>query len=579
MELRKYIAIVRHWLWLIVLGTILAGGSAYVISKLTTPVYRATTTLVINQASNYTPVTDYTSLITSQQIAKTYVELIKKTPTLEAVIKNLKLNKTNQQLLGMMSVTAVANTTLLTISVEDENAVNAQTISNEIARVFVNQVSDAQHARFGSSQDNLAEQMKQLQSDISATQNALVQARAANPPNQTEVARLESTVAQYQTSYSDLLKSYENLRSLEAQMADSLYVAEPADLPKSPVRPQTSTNTLLAAVVGAMLAVGVVFLIEYLDDTVKSPEDAEALGIVSIGNVGRISLKDATDKLVVAHDPRSPISEGFRSMRTNIQFASIDRPIRVLLVTSSGPGEGKSTVAANLATALAQSGQKVALIDADLRRPSVHREFGLTNSFGLTDVLLQGGKMLDHALQSTGIENLQVMVSGPVPPNPAELLGSERIAAVLDQLKTKVDWIILDTPPCMVVTDAAVLAKRADGVLVVARVGSTRRDALKEAVESLEHIGAKVLGVIMNQISAQRTSYYYNYYSRYYSNRYEYYYDNTTGVKEKRRRNGSELGQSLLEWLGRRHGSSPKRPVAVDAKRLAVGEPPNRGPE
>jgi len=569
MELRRYIALVLHWLWLIILGTVLAAGTAYVVNKLTTPVYRATTTLVINQSSSYTPVTDYTSLLTSQQLAKTYVELIKKTPTLSAVIANLKLDLTPPQLLGKLTVSAVANTTLLTISVDDENPKNAQALADEIARVFVSQIRDAQHERFGSSEDNLSQAMKQLQDNIATTQKSLSDARAAATVNSAEIARLDSTVVQYQTSYSNLLKSYEDLRATEARMADSLYVAEPADLPKSPIRPQTFTNTLLAAVVGAMLAVGVVFLIEYLDDTVKSHDDIEALGASSVGTVGRIVLQNATDKLVVARDPRSPISEGFRALRTNIQFSSIDKPVRVLLVTSASPGEGKTTIAANLAVALAQSGQRVALIDADLRRPSVHRILGISNSVGLTNALLQTGG-LDGTLLSTEFENLQSMVSGPLPPNPAELLGSERIGKVLEELRHKVDWVILDTPPCLVVTDAAVLARRADGVLVVSRVGSTRRQALKEALQLLEQVGVKVVGVVMNQVSARRNSYY-DYGSK---NRYYYYYSSKTGEKEKRRR-GGRLAE-LLNLRNNGNGSTHDA-EAVAEKNSSVA--PRQGPE
>lgn len=568
MELRRYIAVFRHWLWLIVLGTLIAGASAYVVNKLTTPVYRATTTLVINQASSYAPVTDYTSLLTSQQLAKTYVELIKKTPTLTAVIRNRNLEKTPQQLLAMMTVSAVANTTLLTISIDDGNPANAQSIANEIAQVFVAQVNATQHDRFGSSEDNLAQEMKSLQENIATAQKALGEARAANPPNPAEVSRLDSTLVQYQTSYSNLLKSYEDLRAAEARLADSLYVAEPADLPKFPVRPQTATNTLLAAVVGAMLAVGIVFLIEYLDDTVKGPDDVEALGLASIGNVGRITLKDPTDKLIVAHDPRSPIAEGFRSLRTNIQFSSVDHPVRVLLVTSAGPGEGKTTVAANLAVALAQSGQKVALVDADLRRPSVHRIMKMSNNLGLTNALLQPGN-LDGTLMSTEVENLKTIVSGSLPPNPAELLGSERIGKILEELKSQVDWIILDTPPCLVVTDAAVLARRADGVLVVARVGTTRRDALKESLQLLEQVGVKVVGVVMNQVSSRRSSYYYNN-----NNRYYYYYSSKTGEKEKRQKNRS--GQGILGLEKNGNGSSP---VAVMEDQKVPVIPPTRDPE
>lgn len=404
MELRQYWDILRRWLWLLALGTVLAGGTAYVVSQLTTPIYRATATLMINQSTGATPVTDYTSLLTSQQLAQTYVELIKKRPTLDAVIQNLKLDETPERLLGQINVAIVRNTTLLTIDVDDPTPSRAKAIADEIARVFVAQVAETQHQRFKSSEDNLQSQMTQLQSDIVSAQKSLDLAHAATPPNQPEVSRLDSIVAQYQTSYTNLLSSFEALRTQEARTSDNVSVAESALLPKNPISPRTLLNTLLAAVVGAMLAVGIAFLVEYLDVTVKTPGDLAELELTNIGTVGRIKVTDPSDGLVVAKDPRSPIAEAFRSLRTNIQFYSVDRPLRVILVTSPGPGDGKSTIAANLAAALAQGGQSVMLLDADLRRPSIHRLMGLSNNLGMTSALLREGGSLDDVVCSSSVQ-------------------------------------------------------------------------------------------------------------------------------------------------------------------------------
>lgn len=564
MELRHYVTLLRRWLWLIVLGTLLAGSAAFVVSKLTTPVYRATTTLLINQATGSMPITDYTSILTSQQLAKTYSELIKKSPILDQVIDHLKLDLTPDRLRAKLEVSLVRDTMLINISAEDENPQLAAAIVNEIASVFIEQTQALQRSRFASSEQNLANQLKQLQADIQANQKALEQARIASPLNQAEVVRLETTLSQYQNNYAALLKSYEDLRIIQARSVDNISVAEPAAIPDRPVRPQTLLNTLLAAVVGVMLAVGVAFLIEYLDDTIKSPDDVrDSLALTNMGIIAQFEhAEEPKSSLVVLSAPRSPISEAFRSLRTNIQFASVDRKIRTLMVTSPNPGEGKSTVAANLAIALAQAGSTVALVDADLRRPSVHRQFGLANSAGLTNAVLNEGGKLDGLLQTTGIENLQALSSGPLPPNPAELLGSERMGKILDNLKNVVDVIVIDTPPSLVVTDPAVLAKRADAVLLVVEMGSTRRESARQALEALQRVGANVVGTVINKLSVRRGGYYnYDYYYHYY-----YYYSSASGEKKKTRHRTSQPRGGWRGIMARLRGTSTPKPAVADTK-------------
>lgn len=519
MELRHYFSLFRKWLWLIILGTVVVGGAAYLINRASTPIYRSTITLLVNQASGSSLTTDYTSVITSQQLAKTYGELLKKRPTLEAVIKNLNLNIAPERLAGQIQVTQVTNTTLITVSVEDPDPARAAALANEIGKVFVQQVQNMQQSRFSSSEDNLTQQLQVLKDQIASTQQSLGAARLASPAQPDEVTRLESALVQYQNSYANLLKSYEDLRLAQTRLTDSVTIAETAIVPGAPVRPQTITNTLLAAVVGALLAAGAAFLIEYLDDTVKGPDDINTLGLPNLGLIARLGPKSNDDRLVVVSDPRSPSAEAFRALRTNIQFASVDRPLHVLLVTSAGPSEGKSTIAANLSAALAQAGKRVALLDADLRRPSQHRIFKMPNQSGLTHSLIQDKFALNGLLRPTPVDDLRIMVSGDLPPNPAELLGSNRVGRLLDELKNEVDIVIVDTPPCLVVTDAVALSKRADGVLVVVETGKTRRSALEQSVKTLQQVDANVLGVVLNKYSSKSSGGYYNY--QYYNS---YYY-------------------------------------------------------
>lgn len=208
--------------------------------------------------------------------------------------------------------------------------------------------------------------------------------------------------------------------------------------------------------------------------------------------------------------PKSPIAEQFRTIRTNIQFSSVDEELQTMIVTSSGPAEGKSTTTANLAVVFAQQGKRVLLIDADLRKPTVHYTFRTENHIGLSNVLTRQSS-LEEAVTITAQDKLWVLPSGPIPPNPSELLGSKGMKSLFEQAKEEYDVIILDTPPVLAVTDAQVLANLADGVVLVVSSGKTETDAAKKAKELLDSAKAKVLGVVLNNKKVQDSQYYYYY--------------------------------------------------------------------
>ncbi|RJS62551.1 capsular biosynthesis protein [Bacillus sp. PK3_68] len=209
-------------------------------------------------------------------------------------------------------------------------------------------------------------------------------------------------------------------------------------------------------------------------------------------------------------DPRSPISEQYRTIRTNILFSAVDQEIRSLLVTSAGPGEGKSTTAANLAIVFAQQGKKVLLVDADMRKPTMHYTFNFMNTVGLTNVLAKQ-KSLAAAVKETTVQDLAVLLSGPIPPNPAELLGSRMMAEFLKEAYRSYETIIFDTPPVLAVTDAQVLANQCDGTLLVINSGKTEADGAIKAKELLQAAKAKPLGVVLNNRKLKETNYYYYY--------------------------------------------------------------------
>jgi capsular exopolysaccharide synthesis family protein len=206
------------------------------------------------------------------------------------------------------------------------------------------------------------------------------------------------------------------------------------------------------------------------------------------------------DHLITVADPRSPVSEAYRTLRTNLDFSSLDKPIKTMLVTSAGPGEGKSTVLANLAVTTAQAGRRVILVDCDLRRPTLHNIFNLKNDVGLTTMVVDDVAMESPPLRDTGVEGLQLVSSGPLPPNPSELLGSRRMEEIIAALLERADVVLFDAPPVVAVTDAAVLATKVDGVLLVVNAGGTKRDYARTAKARLEKVNANLLGAVLNNV-------------------------------------------------------------------------------
>lgn len=217
--------------------------------------------------------------------------------------------------------------------------------------------------------------------------------------------------------------------------------------------------------------------------------------------------------LITVTDPRSPVAEAYRSLRTNLEFSSLDHPLRTVLLTSPGPEEGKSTTLANLAVTTAQTGRRVIVVDCDLRRPRQHEIFGISNGVGLTTMMRDEGALAHPPLQETEVAGLWVLPSGPLPPNPAELLASQRMGQVIERLKELADQVLFDAPPVVAVTDAAVLAGRMDGVLLVINAGSTKRELARRAKEVLERVNARLIGAVLNNValdSALHTYYTWN---------------------------------------------------------------------
>jgi succinoglycan biosynthesis transport protein ExoP len=297
---------------------------------------------------------------------------------------------------------------------------------------------------------------------------------------------------------------------------ENVRIIDPPVEPTRPDAPRPLLNVVVAGFLGLMIGAALMFVLEYLDSSLKSSEDVERhLAVPALGMIPEVrDLGTPGGSLVARAAPRSQAAEGFRVLRTNIHFVGLDKPARSILVTSAVAGEGKSFTAANLAVAMAQAGQRVLLVDADLRRPSLHRLFGLTSDgtgTGLTTAIASP-LGAETPVQATAIENLHILTSGPLPPNPSELLGSTRMAHLVERLKREYDTIVIDSPPVLAVADAAICAAYADGVLLVVGCGRTRYQLVQMAQKTLERVHARTLGVVLDRVKADgRGSYYYYY--------------------------------------------------------------------
>lgn len=538
-ELRRYWWILRKWLILVLLLPIACGAVAYVASIRSTPVYSASATLLVYRTPSG-DITDYNAIVTSERLARTYSTMIPRRPVLEAVIQRMGLNESPASLAKRMRVSLIQDTQLIQLDVEDANPQRAADLANAIAEEFIRQNGALQEARFAESLENIKAQIGELSVLMQGTQRQLDTLKeAGSQADAAEMARLESILAGYRTTYSELVQTYEKMRLSAAQTMDSVTLFERAQPPTSPVRPKPLNTAAVAATAGLVAAIALAFLVEYLDDTIKTPDEVrDSLGLGTLGAVP--SMNGNESELIVVDDPSSLITEAFRKVRTNLWFASVDRPLRTIMVTSPSPVEGKSFIAANLAAAIAQSGKKVILVDADLRRPRQHRLFQVRPQSGLTQSLLDGN-LQSHLLESP-VENLMLLPAGPLPPNPTELLASQRMADALEELGRLADVVVMDTVPVLPLADSLVLAPKADGVVLVMEAGKTRRAAARQAVESLAHAGANLVGAVLNKTPGRGSGYYYYYYY-YYDD--TYYNGNGQRRKERRRRRKEHRSSSI----------------------------------
>lgn len=497
MALRRQLAIVRAWLPLFLSVTLLAAAASLVFSSVQQKVYQAQATLIVGQSlSAVNP--DYNQLLVSQRLSSTYASVATTRPNLDAVIKQLGLNMSVDQLAGNVSATAALDSTLLTITVQDTDPGRAAQIANALADQLI-ATSPTVAGQQTDFEQTIDTELQNTQDEIAATRtqiDALTALPDRTAQQDVDLQTLNSQLVTLQSTYATLL-SY----SSSANGSNLLSIIEPAVPPSAPVSPRTLLNVLLAAVVAFLIVAGLVAAKERLDTRVRGADDLEeSTGLVSLGAITQAPRKrgqPAPSPMAMMHHPHSAVAEAYRSLRTNIDFATAETPIRTLLVASPLAGEGRTTIATNLAVAFSQLDRRVVLVDADLRRPAVHTIFDTSNAHGLTTALRSPELDPEEVMQQTHLENLRILTSGPLPPNPSELLGS-RMAALLEKIKVDADLIVIDSPASGAVADALILSSIADATLVVVDAGHTPRGAVRQVREDLARARARVIGAVVN---------------------------------------------------------------------------------
>lgn len=531
MDLKPYIAPLLRWWWLILLAVALAAGSSWYVISQQPKVYTATSTLAVGRIIE-NPNPSATQINLGQQLAATYADIAERERVKDAVKETLGLNRLPQYRASLSS----QNRLLIEIIVSDTDperaAIVANTIANELIRqspTGPTQLQEQQRREFVSRQlDTLQSQIDNTQAELTSQEVAFANAVSAQEIQglRQDITALEGKLTSLQTNYANLLNG------VESTSINTIDVLIPATPPTFPSGPRAQLTVVLSSLIGAALALTAAYLLSYLDDTIKSPADIEAsTSLTTLAGVNKLRDKE---QLVTVLAPRSPTAEAFRGLRTAAQFATVDSDEASFLITSSHPAEGKSTIAANFAVALAQAGYSTLLIDADLRRPTQHKVFELPNGNGLTRLLLDlsSGEdfdeqldllMTDYGEDYAEVPGLMVLTSGPIPPNPSELLGSAKMERLLKSFNERFDYVVIDTAPTLAVTDAIVLSNKVHGVIVVAEANRTRQPHIKQVVNHLDAVNGNILGVVLNRLSRNSGDYYYyyRYENSYYSDKDE----------------------------------------------------------
>jgi capsular exopolysaccharide synthesis family protein len=504
MEINRYIKPLLKWWWLLVAAMAVAAAASFWAVRRQPVVYLSRTTLIVGTTIN-NPNPSSGDFYMAQYLAGLYADIANREPLRDATRAALNIDW-----LPSYGARAVPNSQMIEIVVTSSNPEVTQIVANELAHQLIlrsptsNTENQERLAFINEQLSSLRTQIKETQKQVEDLQQQLVTFNSARQISdaQNQIDTLIIQINTLQSTYASLLAG------TPSGAANTLTVIEPASTAYR-VSSNKMIPVILAIAIGFILAAGAIYLMEYLDRTVKTPEDVsqhcQASVIGYISEMER-SLKHAT---YVAERPRSPIAEAFRSLRTNLEFAGVDEPMKTILFTSTDPGDGKTVMATNLALTLAQTEKKVILVDCDLRKPNVYRALGIKSRPGLSEIFREHSPILE-AIQLVSDKNLGVLTAGSVPPNPAELLSSNRMKQILSTLSEMYDFIIIDSAP-MMTADTQVLSSQIDGVVLVTRYAHTTGNSIQNVVDQFKRANARIAGVVINRIprSNARTSRFY----------------------------------------------------------------------
>ncbi len=516
LDYRRLVRLVWSRRWLVLACVVLAAGAAFGASKLQTPVYQAKASLIVQQKATEELFSTSTGVdsATQDRNVKTEIKVLESQP-IEDVVTSQLGRKVPRVHGGQES-----GTNILTASVSSTDRELARRAANAYSVAYidfrrtqaVNDVLaaskqvDAKVQEIQAQLDNLDTRITELTSQDAA--RLAKDARAQPSPELTSVRAQRSSFEGLRLTFKQKL---DQLQVDSAQKTGGAQLVEQAGIPKDPISPKPLRNSGLGLILGLLLGMGVVFLLDQLDDDLRSKEDVEAAsgGLPVLGLIPEVDhWKERTIALASEATKEERIAaEAYRALRTSVLFLGLDRQMRSIQVTSPLQGEGKSTSAANLAVTLAQAGTRVIAMCCDLRRPRLHEFFGLSNEKGFTSVLLGLDPLQSVVQQVPGIPNLKLVASGPVPTNPSELLLSERAANVITVLQTQCDVLLIDCPPVLPVTDAVAMSQRVQGTIVVVGAKETSRRELRRTIEILRQVNAPLLGTVVNGISRSDSGY------------------------------------------------------------------------
>jgi capsular exopolysaccharide synthesis family protein len=524
-DLQQTIRVLRSRKWEIALVTAVAVVVTGALTMRLTPIYRSTAQVLVESIQN--PLNPYAApqapnLDTERQLVQSQV-------VASDVRKATHTPYSTSALLDHLSVSVITDTDVLSISYDDPNPATAASLANAFSSQYLRYRTQQAVFRMQAVADSVQAQIQGIQAKLKSLRDQIneVTARLASENGsaaQSDQDLLSSLTTNRQSAFGRLSVLQSQFVSLDpnASIAQSSgELLQRATASSTPASPNIPRNLILALAAGLALGIGFALLRERLDDRVKGREELERrLGAPVVAAIPRVSgwRRGQDPRLVVVSEPKSPVAEAYRTLATNVQYLASQRPLSMILITSAAGSEGKTTTAANLAVALAQTGRRIILVSADMRRPRLHQYFGIENGVGLSTILTGGATLVEAAVPA-GIRNLRIIPGGPVPENPAGLLGGRRAAEFLSSIPSVADFILLDAPPTLAVADASVLAPRVDGTLYVIDAERSGRSAIQQARSQLENAGATLLGAVYNNFDptkADSYAYYHSYYYAYY---------------------------------------------------------------